>query len=91
MVPSHVARKMRRAVGLPDVAGVLVRGVAEQGPADVAGIAQGDLLIRVGDRDITDVDDLHDALDSVTPAAPCAVTVLRGNDELELMVTIPAD
>lgn len=88
VVPGHVARKMRRAVGLPDAAGVLVRGVAETGPAAAAGITEGDLIVKVSDHDIADVDDLHDALDGVTPNNAFPVTVLRGADELEVSVTI---
>jgi serine protease Do len=91
VVPNRVARKMRRAVGLPDASGVLVRGIAENGPADAAGISEGDLVVKVGDRDITDVDDLHDALNAVALGEPFTVTVLRGNDEIEVTATIPAD
>ncbi len=90
VVPSHVARKMRRAVGLADAPGVLVRGVAEEGPAAEGGIAQGDLVINVDQRDIADVDDLHDALNAVTLGEPFSVTVLRGSDEVELTLTVPA-
>jgi serine protease Do len=88
VVPGHVARKMRRAVGLPDATGVLVRGVAENGPAAAAGIAEGDMIVKVGDRDIVDVDDLHDALGVLAPGEPFPVTILRGADELEVSVTI---
>ena len=91
VVPNHVARKMRRAVGLADMPGVLVRGIAESGPADVAGITEGDLVVKVGDSDVADVDDLHDALSAVTLDEAFTVTVLRGSDELEIAVTIPAD
>lgn len=90
VVPNHVARKMRRAVGLPDAAGVLVRGLAENGPADVAGISEGDLVIKVDGREIADVDDLHDALNAVALDEPFVVTVLRGSEELEVTVTIPS-
>jgi len=89
VVPGFVARKMRRAVGLPDADGILVRGVATDGPAAVANLIEGDLLTRVGNHDITEVDDLHDALDAVTPGEPFVVGVLRGTEELELAVTIP--
>jgi len=89
VVPGFVARKMRRAVGLPDATGVLVRGVADDGPAAAAGIAEGDMIGKVAGRDIAEVDDLHAALDAVTPGEPFAVRVLRGSDELEMTVTIP--
>jgi serine protease Do len=88
VVPGFVARKMRRAVGLPDANGVLVRGVAEDGPAAAAGIVEGDMLVKVGDHEVAEVDDLHDALDAVTLGEPFTVTVLRGADELEVTATI---
>ncbi len=91
VVPGHVARKMRRAVGLPEADGVLVRGVAEDGPAAGAGIIEGDMIVSVGDTAVADFDDLHDALDVVTPGAAFTVKVLRGSDEIEVTVTIPVD
>ncbi|MEA2001309.1 MAG: S1C family serine protease [Actinomycetota bacterium] len=89
VVPGFVARKMRRAVGLPDTNGVLVRGVADDGPAAAAGITEGEMIVKVGDLDIAEVDDLHDALDAATAGEPIAVTVLRGIDEIELTVVLP--
>ena len=43
LAPSHVARRLRRAVGLPERDGLLVREVEEDSPAAKAGIAEGDL------------------------------------------------
>ncbi|MDJ0498225.1 MAG: S1C family serine protease [Acidimicrobiia bacterium] len=88
VVPSRIAHKMRRAVGLPDVAGVLVRGVSPDGPADAAGICEGDLIVRVGETQIADVDDLHDALDAAPVDEAFRVVVVRGTDEVEVAVTI---
>jgi len=39
IAPGHVARRLRRAVGLPDTEGVLIRDVAEDSPAARAGLA----------------------------------------------------
>ena len=91
VVPRRVAAKMRRAVGLDDMPGVLVRGVAEGGPAEAAGIAGGDMIVKIGDVAVADVDDLHDALSAAPVGEAFTVTVLRGNDELELDVTLEAD
>src|SRR5262244_2093505 len=44
IAPGHVARRLRRAVGLPDVEGLLVRDVTDPSPASRAGLAQGDLI-----------------------------------------------
>lgn len=89
VVPGSVARKMRRAVGLPDAGGVLVRAVAADGPAAGAGIVEGDMIVRVADHEIADVDDLHNALDSAAPGDALPVALLRGADELEVTVTLP--
>src|SRR4029453_8957943 len=43
------ARHLRRAVGLPERDGLLVRMVEEEGPADRAGIRVRDLLVTAGD------------------------------------------
>src|ERR1700759_2091454 len=45
ITPGHVARRLRRAVGLPDTEGLLIRGVAEDSPAARAGLASGDLIL----------------------------------------------
>ncbi len=77
------------ADGLPDATGVLIRGVADDGPAAAAGIAEGDMVVKVADRDIAEVDDLHEALDAASPGEELALTLLRGTDELQVTVVIP--
>ncbi|MGH2726220.1 MAG: S1C family serine protease, partial [Actinomycetota bacterium] len=42
IAPAHVARRLRRAVGLPEADGILVRGVEEDSPAAHAEIREGD-------------------------------------------------
>ena len=49
VAPSHVARRLRRSVGLPERDGLLVRDVEEGSPAARAGIVDGDLIV-VGRR-----------------------------------------
>src|SRR5262249_61871871 len=53
IAPSFVARRLRRAVGLPEADGLLIRDVAEDSPAARAGIAQGDLIVAGGAHAIT--------------------------------------
>lgn len=85
VAPSHVARQLRQAVGLPERDGVLIRGLDEAGPAARAGLLVGDLVVRLGERAVSSVDDLQDALDAVT-ADTAEVAVVRGNDDLTLTV-----
>lgn len=78
VAPAHVARRLRASVGLPERDGILVRGVEPGSPADQAGLREGDLIVRAGERDIASVDDLHDALGD---GLPLALTIVRGAEE----------
>jgi S1-C subfamily serine protease len=86
IAPAHVARHMRRAVGLPDADGLLVRGVSEDGPAGKAGIREGDLITAVDGKTVTDADELHAILDAVKKGATLRLHILRGAEAVELNV-----
>jgi serine protease Do len=58
ITPGHVARRLRRAVGLPDTEGLLIRDVAEDSPAARAGLASGDLIVAAAGQPVRTVDDL---------------------------------
>jgi serine protease Do len=82
VAPPRAARRMRRAVGLPEREGLLVRAVEEDGPADRAGIERGDLIVAAGGRDIEGVEALYTALDELPPAGgELELTVVRGTEE----------
>ena len=87
VAPAHVARRLRRSVGLPELDGVLVRGVEEGSPAAAAGIAEGDLLVAAGGRPITDVDALHEILRDA--GSPLELTLVRGAGERVVTVALP--
>ena len=68
-----------------------MRGVEDGSPAAEAGLAEGDLLVKAGDRELRTVDDLYDALDGIEPGATLDLTVVRGTEERVVVVTFPAD
>ena len=88
IAPARVARRLRRAVGLPERDGLLVHGVERDGPAARAGIEKGDLLVRADDRDLVRLDDLHEALDAVAPGGELRLTAVRGVEEREVVVRL---
>jgi serine protease Do len=88
IAPPRVARRLRQSVGLPERDGLLVHAVEEGGPADGAGMRQGDLVVRVADTDITTVDELAAALEGAVPGAAIEVLVVRGADEVTLAVDL---
>jgi len=86
IVPGRAARHLRRAVGLPERDGVLIRVVEDDGPAARAGLRQGDLIVAAAGRPLASGDDLYSALDHLDEQSALDLTVLRGADELTVTV-----
>jgi serine protease Do len=86
LASAETAAQLRRAVGLPDRTGLLVRGVTEGQPGSVAGIREGDLLVSAGDSPLLVAADLERVLASLT-VPTIAMAVVRGVEELVLTVT----
>jgi len=88
VVPIPVA--IRRQFELEQQQGVEVTGVEPDGPADEAGITEGDVLVALGERPATSVDDLHKLLTELPVGIPAGVVILRDGRRLERMI-IPTD
>jgi serine protease Do len=89
ITPGHLARRMRRAVGLPDAEGLLIRDVADDSPAARAGLARGDLITAVAGQPVRSADDLAGALRAA--ADTIELTVMRGTDERTIQVAFSQD
>jgi DNA-binding MarR family transcriptional regulator len=87
LTPAHVTIELRRSVGLPEVAGLLVRSVAPGSPAAEAGIESGDVLIAAGDRDLRSSSSLYAAVRD-SGKNPLALRLLRGSHEVEINVQL---
>jgi S1-C subfamily serine protease len=79
VAPPELARRMRRAVGLPERDGLLVRGVEDESPAASAGLQEGDLIVRAGERQVNGLEDLQEALDGAT--GELVIGIVRGTEE----------
>jgi serine protease Do len=88
VAPPRVARGLRRSVGLPDIEGVLVRGVEQASPAERSGIERGDLIVAAGDKPVDGIDVLHEALEGARVGEELELTVVRGTGERKLKVSL---
>lgn len=86
VAPTHVARRMRRAVGLPDADGLLIRHVEDDSPASRAGLAKGDLIVLAAGRPVSGIDDLFEALGAAD--GDIQLVILRGAEELAVDVQL---
>lgn len=62
------------------VPGVQVYAVEDGGPASVAGLCSGDIIIRLDDTDIATAADLTDAENGCAPGCEAVLTVYRGGE-----------
>ncbi len=67
--------------------GLLVKEVTDD-PALSAGLRAGDIITQVGGREISDVDDLQDMLDSLPTDRPIPVLVVRGGNSTFLTLRL---
>jgi DNA-binding MarR family transcriptional regulator len=84
VAPSAVAARMRRAVGLSPDPGVLILRVKRDSPAERAGLAQGDLVVKVDDTPVRSIGDLDRGVRTAATAAK--LSVLRGAEPRDLAV-----
>lgn len=69
-------------------AGVAVVEVSNGGAADRAGVRPGDVIVRLGDTDVTTITSLAEALASMKPGDRTKLTYTRDGDEHTAEVTL---
>lgn len=68
--------------------GVLLVTVGPESPAAEAGLHRGDIVLRVGDVEVNDAMALQRALSDLAPDDEVVLTVMHGDDEREVTVTL---
>ena len=73
-------------VALPERAGALVQSVLPDSPAQKAGLRRGDLVIQAGEVPIDDPQDLLQQVDRAEINQPLALSIIRGEQDLQVSV-----
>jgi hypothetical protein len=68
--------------------GVLLGGVTAGSPADKAGMKKGDILIRIGDHEVADLQAFTDALAEHAPGDEVSIVVIREDREVSLKAVL---
>ncbi|HOT98321.1 MAG TPA: PDZ domain-containing protein [bacterium] len=71
-----------------DAEGAVVREVVKGGPADKAGLREGDVIIKLRDRTVRDADDVTRDIRKMAPGDEVALLVLRNGRKLNLKVKL---
>jgi S1-C subfamily serine protease len=97
---AEVDSQIARELNLPTDRGALVQTVVRGGPADDAGLrggqrgtesglaAGGDLIVKVGDAEITDPGQLADAIGKLKPGDEVRVEYFRGDERRSAQVKL---
>jgi serine protease Do len=88
IAPPRVARRLRRAVGLPERDGILIRGVERGSAADRAGLERGDLIVAAGGNEVDRMSVLYEALESAGPEGRLELKIVRGAEERTVAVSL---
>jgi S1-C subfamily serine protease len=83
-----VALSERMADDLHQRSGLMVIATEPGGPADRAGLMQGDVIVALGGQPVADIEDLQAALGAETVGHASAVRLIRGGEVKEVMVTV---
>ncbi|MDF1658591.1 MAG: M28 family peptidase [Verrucomicrobiales bacterium] len=70
-----------------EVKGVMLSGVSESGPAGVAGVKGGDIIVGLGGRKILNIYDYTDAMAALKVGEETEIVVQRDEEEISLKLT----
>jgi S1-C subfamily serine protease len=75
-------------------AGAMIREISPNSPAEKAGLKQGDIVTKVGDKQVQDADDLANGIHQHKVGEQVTLTIMRDGNEKQFSVTLlqrPAD
>jgi S1-C subfamily serine protease len=81
-----IPRRLVYEYKLPLSSGVMVTTVAANGPASVAGLEEGDVIVGFAGQPVGGIDDLHRLLSTERAGRPQNVSLLRGTALKHLMI-----
>src|SRR5438445_1580211 len=81
-----LARGLARKFELTQTHGVEILSIESGGPADQAGILEGDIVISLAEQPTTSIDDMHKLLMQMPVGVPAPIVMLRGERQLERRV-----
>jgi S1-C subfamily serine protease len=87
MLDTRLARRLK----LPAAGAAMIADIMAGGPAERAGLAKGDILLKCAGQTIGGVDDLHRLLTADRAGSTMPVEILRAGQLLEVVVTPEAD
>jgi serine protease DegQ len=84
--PSDLSPELAQTFDIKNESGVIITGVLQNGPAALAGMRPGDVILHIGDKPIADVVQLLGAVASLKPGTGAVFGISRKGQAQELNV-----
>ena len=85
--PADLSPELMETFGVKASQGVLITGVLQNGPAAHAGVRPGDVVVRVGDKEVANVSELLSTVAALKPGVATRVRLQRRDDKVEVTLT----
>ncbi len=82
-----IPQSLAGPLGLPGNRGVLLTGIYKGGPADIAGLAAGDVVLAMNGKPVGDMQALLYRIATLVPGATVRLTLMRGGKTYSVAVT----
>jgi len=83
-----LTRSVREGLDLKVKKGVLINGVADDSPAEKAGLEDGDVIVMFNGRAVESADDLRDAVDDLAPGDEVKIQFIREGETRTVTATL---
>jgi serine protease Do len=67
---------------------VLVDDIVEDSPAEAAGIQAGDVIVRIGDENVADTEELVEAISEMEADVPTPIVVIRKGERMTVEAAV---
>jgi S1-C subfamily serine protease len=85
---SDISQEIKEKNKLPNLKGVFVAKVIEDGSADKAGLKDGDVILKIGNKEVNSVASLQEEIGKRRPGDKVSITVRRkdGDEEIKELI-----
>ena len=85
---SDISQEIKEKNKLPNLKGVFVAKVVEDGSADKAGLKDGDVILKIGNKEVNSVASLQEEIGKRRPGDKVSITVRRkdGDEEIKELI-----
>jgi serine protease Do len=88
MNPEGLTQELAESFGLDKNIGVLVTEVEPESPADKAGLKQGDVILKMNDKEVRSNESLRNTISLMAPGTKIDLVIFRDGKEKEIKVEV---